>query len=264
MPLISCFLAFQIQPQVISKLGTAEERLVGAAVNDGVADLSNLAMGSFPLHNWKGLPKFVAKGSLRKLVLDGNELQSLSPALGQLVTLRDLRAETNRLIDVCPEVGLLTRLETLHLSRNNLKAFPEAVRGLGLLRSLHLDHNPLLSSIPDWLSDSCPLLEKISLQYCSLLRFPIPLVPLKCLQSLRLSGNRGLILPETLGSEAERGFASSLKELHLSDLGLHEGSLECIAQLTALCCLELRRNELVTLPGFIIDLKHLTALDVSL
>lgn len=244
------------------------ERILAATTASGVADLSHMDLGpAFHLEDWRRWLNFkgTLRANLRTLLLDGNNLQILSPALGELNSLSELSVVANKLTSLGDQVTLLRSLSTLRLSDNNLKGFPEwEGRGMPSLRVLHIDQNPRIQLVPTWLPVECPRLVEVNLGYCNLAAFPMALVRLTGLKILRLSGNKGLVLPKTFCGPDALAFVSSLEELYLSDIGLRDASLQCLRELAALRCLDLARNLLVVLPRFIVDMENLRSLYVRL
>lgn len=93
------------------------------------------------------------KTTVRKLVLTGNQLDSLPVELfQQLRELRELRVGYNRLTYLPEEVQQLQHLETLDLQHNQLKLVPASLYKCLRLKVLNLNGNPLCS----WLRELWP------------------------------------------------------------------------------------------------------------
>lgn len=93
------------------------------------------------------------KTTVRKLVLTGNQLDSLPVELfQQLRELRELRVGYNRITYLPEEVQQLQPLEVLDLQHNQLKLVPASLYRCVHLKLLNLSGNPLCS----WLKEVWP------------------------------------------------------------------------------------------------------------
>lgn len=81
-------------------------------------------------------------GTLTRLVLSSNLLQSLPAEIGQLLNLKTLLIDNNR-IHALPSELKLPRLEMLDVSHNNLETLPAGISGLQSLKHLSASHNHL-------------------------------------------------------------------------------------------------------------------------
>lgn len=129
-------------------------------------------------------------GGLRSLMeLDAchNEIDIVSPSLGQCTALQALRLNGNRLRTLPPELGALEHLQLLHLHHNPLPLLIPEVRGLQSLQTLMLCNCQIAG----------PLIEEFG-----------AMIGLK---HVDISGNAITALPEAFGNLIR------LKELHASE-----------------------------------------------
>lgn len=97
--------------------------------------------------------QLLLKSTVRKLILTGNQLDSLPVELfQQLRELRELRLGHNRLTYLPEEVQCLQQLHTLDLQHNQLKLVPASLFKCVHLKVLNLNSNPLCS----WLRELWP------------------------------------------------------------------------------------------------------------
>jgi hypothetical protein len=85
---------------------------------------------------------------LTALRLDGNQLTSIPPEIGQLTNLTDLSLDCNQLTSIPPEIGQLTNLTALLIHTNQLTSIPPEIGQLTNLTALRLDGNQLTSIPP--------------------------------------------------------------------------------------------------------------------
>lgn len=90
------------------------------------------------------LPSWIGTfgGTLTRLVLSSNLLQSLPAEIGQLQNLKTLLIDNNR-INALPSELKLPRLELLDVSHNNLETLSAGISSLKNLRHLRASHNHL-------------------------------------------------------------------------------------------------------------------------
>jgi Leucine-rich repeat (LRR) protein len=247
-------------PQAL-KLAVAK-LMAAASSTGGDADLSELKLGRFPLDKFSDLPTLIT--GLRSLDLSKTALVDLPVAIGSLSKLQNLILEDNKLAALPIELHQLKSLEILDVRSNRLSEFPLCLRGMVALKALQLDDNPKIGSVPDWLPESCPAVTELSVEACGLTSFPPVLARLRALRKLRLSRNKGMLLPTTLvDGQSGRLLLEKLEELSLGSLGLEDEGIVCLRQLKRLKRVNLRDNALVSLPPFVAELPGLVELDVS-
>eukprot|EP00730_Choanoeca_flexa_P007825 TRINITY_DN12397_c3_g1_i13.p1 TRINITY_DN12397_c3_g1~~TRINITY_DN12397_c3_g1_i13.p1 ORF type:complete len:666 (+),score=216.25 TRINITY_DN12397_c3_g1_i13:108-2000(+) len=120
------------------------------------------------------------------LLLYGNYLEKLPPALGRLTQLVVLDLHNNFIKALPDELGCLTGLKILNLEHNHLDRLPSTLAKLQLLDTLNLQDNAI--------SDMTPLMALTSLRTLNLrnnqvLAVPGQLSELKLLDTLQLEGN---------------------------------------------------------------------------
>ena len=82
---------------------------------------------------------------LRRLDLSHNQLNTLSPTIGNLINLQELNLNYNKLTALPSEIGNLTSLRTLSLVLNKLTDLPITASKLTNLRELDLSDNHFTS-----------------------------------------------------------------------------------------------------------------------
>lgn len=83
--------------------------------------------------------------SLNYLDLEGNQITSLPPEIGQLKRLKFLYLSENQLTSIPPEIGQLRNLIKLRLGENRITFVPSEIKQLRALRELSLEYNQLTS-----------------------------------------------------------------------------------------------------------------------
>ncbi|KAJ8272786.1 hypothetical protein GJAV_G00093430 [Gymnothorax javanicus] len=187
--------------------------------------------------------------SLQTLLLDGNCLRSLPEELGDLPNLSYLGLSFNQFSAVPLVLERLPAVERLCMAGNCLTALE--LRAFRLLRVKHVDLRlnkicELLPEEPDFLRHVTQLdLRDNRLQSLDASIFPR-------LEVLRCDRNR-------LASLSLRG--GPLKALYASGNKLSQLAVSPVpANLT---CMDVSRNQLESLPGWLCDIKQLEVLDVS-
>ncbi|KAI9226398.1 MAG: hypothetical protein DHS80DRAFT_25270 [Piptocephalis tieghemiana] len=192
------------------------------------------------------LPPLAHLPNLRHLNLAHNLLSSLPSSLEALGSLEVLIASGNRLTHLSPT--LMTawsgHLHTLILDANRLSHLPRSLSQCSHLRILRLGSvygGNLLSSLPDSLISSLPLLRELDLSSNLLSTLPdLPWPP--DLRSLDLSDNALTSLPPHLGQ------CRQLRAL-VASRNLLTTIPRSLALLTSLESLDLSGNRLSHLPG---------------
>ena len=135
----------------------------------GVCSLKEKRLSEFPLRLLE-LSK-----TLRSLDLSNNQLASLPPEIGSLVSLKTLTMDRNKLTSLPSEFARMTKLETLSIQNNKLSSFPGGLSTLAHLKTVTLTGNELVD-------------------------FPVGLVDCPQLQLLDLSGNKITVMPDQIGN----------------------------------------------------------------
>ena len=88
-------------------------------------------------------PRFGSREQLELLDLSRNHLSSVSPAVANLVHLKELLLAQNRLATIPLEVGRLGSLRFLSVARNRLDSLPSELSACTALRIIDVKDNPL-------------------------------------------------------------------------------------------------------------------------
>lgn len=228
---------------------------------------------------------FDALGACETLILDNNQIKSLSDGFAQLTNLRKLSIRNNHLTSLPSSIGLLQRLHTLDLANNSLASLPNTIWNCAQLIVLNVTSN-LISEFPlpqvqeQSLPDDFGRKMSVWSKATSMGRVVPPMSdslqelfmgdnklgddvfsPLSLLSELRvlnLSFNDLYEIPALTLSKCE-----SLEELYLSGNGLSSLPGEDFEKLANLKTLFVNSNKLQTIPAELGKIKHLEALDVS-
>lgn len=93
---------------------------------------------------------------LTSLFLNGNKLQYLPPAIGQLRKLTHLDLSQNELVELPSELGMLVNLKSLWLFDNQLETLPSEIGYLHQLDILGLEGNPMDNDLSQYLAEEGP------------------------------------------------------------------------------------------------------------
>jgi internalin A len=144
------------------------------------------------------------------LDLSGNQLSTLSEAIGQLSQLKKLNLSGNQLSTLPEAIGQLSQLQVLNLYRNQLNTLPEAIGQLSQLQEVYLSGDQL-SMLPEAIGQLSQL-KALDLSGNQLSTLPETVRSLERLEKLILHGNSGMGLPdEVLGPMMQELFASQKK-----------------------------------------------------
>ena len=223
------------------------DKFLKSHYKDGVMDLSNCKLTSFPME----LLKFK---DMKELYLFDNKITSIPPEIIKLRNLQRLDLSFNKLTSIPPEIGQLTNLQELHLSYNNLTSVNPELGQLKNLKGLRLFSNKL-TSIPKEIRQ----LTNLKMLYLSdnkLTSIPSEIGQLKNLQVLSLCDNKLTSIPPEIGQLV------NLKELYLSNNKLISIPHE-IGQLRNLKYLWLSYNKLKSIPIELGQLVNLQILSVD-
>jgi Leucine-rich repeat (LRR) protein len=232
---------------------------------------------------------------LREIRLDHNQMTVWPEVLHRLPRLEKIGLNHNRLESIPRETGPFPCLLDLSIAHNKLKELPAGIGRWQALRSLDLSHNQL-GKIPADLGQ-CRELDHLNLGHNRLRQLPPGLENLQKLRFLNLESNAFADLPEVIFSWPHlrrlaaagnriRQFSPAIGNLQwLSHLDLGNNQLEALSPAIAPCTqlqtlllgrnnlpalpplaslvrlrrLDIRQNQLTTLPSLPAGLKELTA-----
>ena len=143
-----------------------------------------------------------------KLVLYGQKLGTLSPAVGQFTYLASLDVSYNGLNELPPEISGLHYLQGFYAKGNNLTQFPEQILLLPVLYRVDLSENRI-TRIPPGIRIMNQL-TRLSMDRNALTSIPVELYELGNLSVLELAENRLGGIPEGISGLIQ------LKKLDLS------------------------------------------------
>lgn len=215
------------------------------------ANTSSTAPERLSLHEIEmGLSRWMHQGAPEEKRLEAkenilNEYENNSPHLA---------LNGYNLTTLPPEIGQLTQLTELSLSHNNITSFPPEIQKLTNLSWLILDDNDL-SALPQGI-ELLPQLEVLCLNSNNFTTLPPEIAQLTQLTMLDLYNNNLTELPPTIAQ------LTNLSILVLGHNRLTRISPE-INQLTQLNELNLNSNYFTSLPPQIINLPALQELDLS-
>ncbi|KAK6629848.1 hypothetical protein RUM43_003668 [Polyplax serrata] len=192
--------------------------------------------------------------SLEELLLDANHIRDLPKNFFRLQRLRRLGLSDNEIQNLSPDIGNFECLVELDVSRNDIQDIPESIKSLQVLRVADFSSNPIQRLPPGFVQ--LKNLTTVGLNDMSLTALPSDFGSLTSLQSLELRENLLKSLPDTL---------AQLTKLERLDLGDNEIEVlpHHIGKLPALQELWLDHNQLQHIPPEIGQLKKLTCLDIS-
>jgi Leucine-rich repeat (LRR) protein len=187
--------------------------------------------------------------ALRELVLDNNEIKSLTPSISQLKALEELNLAHNQLKALPKTLGQLANLQTLYLASNQIEALPDAIEQLSNLSCLSIGDNKIR-----YLPKNIGNLRELGNFYAQnnqLESLPNSFSRLTKLWYINLSENYFYRFPPQLSN------FTSLRDLNLSDNALSDLP-HWINKMKHLYVLNLRNNQIKSLPK---TLLHLTVGD---
>lgn len=163
--------------------------------------------------NLKEIPESVyQRKDLKVLKLYGNQIDSISPRIAELIDLEKLYLGKNKLKTLPSEIALLKKLKVLSISNNLITSLPNEIGEMESLEQIWANQNQI-SKIPDSIS-KLKKLTVLNLNFNDLDTLN-PLIS-RCdnLQFIELSNNHLVFIPNSIG-EMKR-----LKELKLVNAGL--------------------------------------------
>ncbi|CAF1560461.1 unnamed protein product [Didymodactylos carnosus] len=203
-------------------------------------------------------------------------LRTLPDDMKHLTNLISLTVEYSSITKIPTFIRDLTVLETLYLYNNKITVFWDTIAGLTRLKHLDLNFNPLTSISAN--IRNIPRLQGLQLRGCNLKYVPNFITQLYSLTTLDLSGNSLVSLPLTfihlqklhwlhLGSNKFQQIPREILLLYkLEYLFMSYNSISSLSGLgilKTLKSLDLRGNQLCTIPEEIENLVSLTELNLS-
>jgi Leucine-rich repeat (LRR) protein len=182
---------------------------------------------------------------LKVLKLFGNQLDSVSSRIGELVNLEELYIGKNNLTTLPKEIGQLKNLKILSLQYNEIDSLPNEIGDLEKLETLWLDQNRLVH-----LTDSIGKLKNLKVlqvRFNRLEALPAGLGDCEKLSLLYLNRNNLTALPEEMGS------LKQLREIYLAGSGALNQLPESFCDLRYLEILEISQS--TVLPACLLVLK---------
>ncbi|KAJ8967536.1 hypothetical protein NQ314_002851 [Rhamnusium bicolor] len=210
------------------------------------------------------------------LSLQDNNLTSLPPELGNLTKLTKLFINRNKINNLPKEFFKLTELKNFSISNNCLECVSKSIADLVMLEKLDMSNN-LIPKLPSGIGFLVRLTE-INVSNNKLTELPPDIVNLRSLLKLDISHNSIRHLPD-MGElrklqllyaqhndiEEIPGFqgCEQVEEVYFGNNFIKEIPLEFCENMVHLKILELRDNQIETVPNEITNLAHLTKLDLS-
>ncbi len=151
------------------------------------------------------------KTELKILRLYGNQIDSISPRIAELVNLEQLYLGKNQLASLPPEIGGLKNLKILSVQYNKLDTLPDEIGNLENLEQLWLDQNQL-TYLPETMG-SLKKVQVLKVQFNWLDSLPQTIGDCSELRFLYLNRNNLTKLPVSIANLRQ------LRELHLVNAG---------------------------------------------
>nr|CAI5840168.1 unnamed protein product [Callosobruchus analis] len=237
-PLSHLDLSSNVLTDIPGQIGMFQDLLVLNLHNNSLTELpkeiGNLQkLTKLTLNNNKltHLPnEFYNLVELRQLSLSGNYLESISKNITDLVMLEKLDISNNCILNLPPGMGFLIRLTELNMAHNKLTELAPDIVNLRSLLKLDINHN--------------------SIQYL------LAMGELRKLQIFHAQHNDIAEIPSFLGCE-------KLQEVYFGNNNIKEIPLEFCENMFDLKILELRDNQIESIPLEITNMVHLTRLDLT-
>lgn len=187
--------------------------------------------------------------ALRDLSIAHNKLKKLPPGIGRWHRLRALDLSGNQLGKIPADLGQCRELDHLNLAKNRLRQLPPGLERLHGLRFLNLESNSF-ADLPEVIF-SWPHLRHLAAAGNRIRQLSAAIGSLQWLSHLDLGNNQ----LETLSPAIEQ--CTQLQTLLLGRNNLT--ALLSLASLVRLRRLDIRQNQLTTLPSLPAGLKELSA-----
>jgi Leucine-rich repeat (LRR) protein len=157
-------------------------------------DLEGLQLKTIP-------PEIGQLSKLFFLNLSRNQITSIPDAIGQLSQLSYLYLYDNQITSIPKVIGQLSQLSNLYLYDNQITSIPEAIGKLSQLSYLHL-HDNQITSIPDAIGKLSQL-ACLSLSNNQITSIPKVIGQLSQLSYLDLSRNQITSIPDAIGKRSK-------------------------------------------------------------
>ncbi len=211
---------------------------VSPMASDVKLDLSRNGLTQIPVEVFENK-------ELKVLKLFGNQLDSVSSRIGELVNLEELYIGKNNLSTLPKEIGQLKNLKILSLQYNEIDSLPNEIGDLENLETLWLDQNRLIS-LPDSIG-KLKKLKVLQVRFNRLETLPAELGECEKLSLLYLNRNNLTALPEGMGN------LKQLREIYLAGSGALNQIPESFCDLRYLEILEISQS--TVLPACLLVLK---------
>ncbi|XP_060528637.1 leucine-rich repeat-containing protein 40-like [Cylas formicarius] len=200
------------------------------------------------------LPKEITNlTKLTRLILNRNKLNILPEEISNIIDLRILLLNYNCLEFLPDGVVDLVMLEKLELSNNCLKTLPTGIGFLVRLMELNVSYNKLSELPPDIVN--LRSLQRLDISHNNIQHLPESFCELRKLQILHAQHNNIEEIPDLTGCEC-------IQEIYFGNNYIKEIPLELCENLIHLKILELRDNQIKTLPREIAKLMHIAKIDL--
>ncbi|ESN94677.1 hypothetical protein HELRODRAFT_107921 [Helobdella robusta] len=203
-----------------------------SSLPDSLATLTLLNRLNISQNMFSELPKCVYQlKNLCSLQAQQNKISSIEDSIGYLINLEELDLSSNELTELSACVDYLTRLLRLNLMKNKIATLPSEIGSLKNLKILDASDNKL-----ERLPEAVGMLNKLEILY--------------------LQFNQINQFPDLKG-------CTVLKELHLGKNSLQSLPVDRLSSLVSLKILDLKDNQLSSIPDEISSLEHLERFDAS-
>nr|XP_011468890.1 PREDICTED: protein SUPPRESSOR OF npr1-1, CONSTITUTIVE 1-like [Fragaria vesca subsp. vesca] len=209
------------------------------------------------------LPSSIHMKSLKHLYLSGCSNLKTFPEISEVMELSQLYLDETAIKELPSSIDRLQGLEMLSMSNcRSLLYLPDTICNLANLTELYLAGCSGLCNLPENLG-KLEFLRDLEVEGSGITQLPFSILRLK-FEKLSCAGCKGMMAPFSSWPSPIQDYSSysGLQVLNLSDCNLLELS-DSIAHLSSLHTLELRRNNLESLPATMNQLVRLTHLNVE-
>jgi len=218
---------------------------------NGLGKLSNMKYLILSIRrNFKfnEFPSFIYKlTNLRKLILNGQHMPTISKSFSKLTKLEYLELQDNDITTLPSNIGNLKKLKQLYLQGNQIESLPKSFGNITALNDLDISGNAL-TSLPETFGN-LKNLKTLDISSNKLKKLPNSFSKLKNLKTLDVSYNELNTLPNSFG------------DLKIEKLSLNDNPLtnlpSSFGNLKNLKTLYMRNSPLTELPESFGNLKNL-------